>query len=299
MESNDWLLGEIAKRTGKSTTEIEAMIKKKLEEFPALTADAAKRMVATENGVTPIRRDYSISDINEEINHINVNGRIRKKFKTREINLKGTKSKIINFILGDETGLINVVVWDVKKVKELDEEASEGDEISIANGYSKTNRMNDKIELNLGSGSAIKITKSVRAAKKEDTTKIEDIGDEIRLYKVVGFITRLFSNNTFIVKCNICKSRVVEKCDVHGDKAISKTLLINGVLDDGLSSIRVAFFDKTAEKLLNFSNAATLEDKIREVSYGLLHIEVDAVTNKFNDSLSLTCRDVRPVDYSL
>ncbi len=301
MENEDWLIEAVAEKLGTTKEKVNELIKKKLSEFQNLTESAALRMVATENGVVPIRRGYKIADISDEIGHINITATIKRKFPPRDIMIKGAKSKVINLALEDQTGSINVIVWDVSKVEYLEKEASDRDTISIANAYSRKNKLNDRYELHLGSGCAIKITKGPRAeaTQKREYQRISDVKDDSKFYQIRCFVVRLFTNNVFLIRCGICKKKVIDKCEEHGDAALSKMLFISGILDDGLSTIRASFFDKTAEKLLDLSKAESIENKVNDISFGLYEVEISAVPNKFNETLSLNVRDVKPIDYKI
>ncbi len=85
----DWIIEAIIEKTGIDREKINQLIHKKREEFPDLSEDAALRMVATDNGVVPIRRNYKIRDITENISHININGRIKKTTRTQSSRNQG------------------------------------------------------------------------------------------------------------------------------------------------------------------------------------------------------------------
>ncbi len=305
MEIESWLLDAISEKTGWDRRQIEDKVKKRVEEFPSLTEDAAARMLATESGVVPIRRKYEIKDLKQETNHVNIIGKIRRKFQVREINLKGTKSNIMNLVIDDGTGIMPVVVWDSKKVEVLDKEASEGDELHVVNAYTKNSRLTGNQELHLGTGSAIRVTKSA-AVKTESGApqarafdRISDVVEGQKLYRIRCFLMRIFTNTTFIVRCTICKKKVIDACDVHGDKALSKILYISAIVDDGLSSIKATFFDRAAQKLLDFSRFKDMGDKLNDLSFSMYELDVTAAANKFNDNLSLNVRDVALPDYAI
>ncbi|MGC8682229.1 MAG: hypothetical protein ACP5TF_02970 [Candidatus Acidifodinimicrobium sp.] len=300
MEVEDWSINQILEKTKLTREQIEEKIKKKIEEFPALTREAAIRSVAADNGVILIRRDYKVSDIKEELSHLNLRCRIIRKFEAKEVNLKGGKSKVMNLIVGDETGQIRVVIWDTNKISEIERDLNEGDEILIINAYAKFSNFSNNFEINIGSNTLLKLIERREAGAVLDKyTRISQITEENKVYRVRGFITRIFTNNTFIIKCSICGKRVDEKCDIHGDKALSKTLMISSVIDDGLSSTKVTFFDRVAEKLLSLSRETDLRQKLNDISFGLYQIEVEGVARSFNGTLSLTAKDVKAVDYTV
>ncbi len=298
MEVEDWSINQILEKTKLTREQIEEKIKKKIEEFPALTREAAIRSVAADNGVILIRRDYKVSDIKEELSHLNLRCRIIRKFEAKEVNLRGGKSKVMNLIVGDETGQIRVVVWDTNKISEIEKDLNEGDEILIINAYSKFSNFSNNFEINIGANTLLKLIEHRETGAVLDKyTRISQITEENKVYRVRGFITRIFTNNTFIIKCSICGKRVDEKCDIHGDKALSKTLMISSVIDDGLSSTKVTFFDRVADKFLSLSKETDLRQKLNDISFGLYQIEVEGVARSFNGSLSLTAKDVKAVDY--
>lgn len=299
MELDEWAVNQIADKAKLTRAEIEEKVKKKLEEFPALTSEAALRAVATDSGVILIKRDYKVADINEEVKHLNIRCRIIRKFEAREVNLRGGKSRILNLMAGDETGQIRVVVWDTVKMDEIESSFREGDEILIVNAYSRFSSFTGNFEINIGKNTLLKLTERRKGEQGDDYQRISRINEENKLYRIRGFITRLFTNNTFIVRCGICGKRVDEKCDVHGDKALSRTLMISAVIDDGLSNMRLVFFDRVAEKLLSISSEKDLRARLNDISFGVYQVEVEAVAKSFNGVISLTARDVRPVGYDL
>ncbi len=292
MEEN-WLVKAIIEKTSLDKSKIEELVKKKLEQFPSLNEDAALRMVATENGIVPIQRNFKINEINRDISHVDLTGTVKKKFNTKQFNLKGSTSTLLKLIISDETGEINLVIWDTKKIEEIEKNVEEGDSIVIINAYARKNKFNDTYELNVGKSGLIKILRA-----KEEIKRISDItpGQKGRLNV---FIVRMFTNSTFLVKCTICDKRVIDKCDIHGEKALSKILLLSGIVDDGLSSARVSFFDKVAEKLLKLIDGNSLEEKLSNLSNGLYQVELIAVSNEFNGSTSLTAKNVWLCEYNL
>jgi ssDNA-binding replication factor A large subunit len=300
MSVEDWLIGELKEKKGLSDDKIDTMIKEKQNQFPSLNREAAIRMIATQNGITPVKRNFKINEIAEESSHINVSGRVKRKFEPRAIKIKGREGRVMNLNLEDETGNINLVVWDEKVIDYINSGVSEGDEVSIANAYSKKNKLTGSLELHVGSGTAISVTnKSSNRQENIKYDKIKDITEENKIYHLKGFIARLFTNDIYLVRCTECNKKVNVTCDVHGDKFLSKTLLITGIIDDGVSSMKISFFDKTAEKLLSLSKSNTIEEKLNDLSFGLYQVEIAATARKFNDVFSLTARDIKPLTYNM
>jgi len=296
----DWIIDKITEKKNLKKEDILKIISERKKQFPELTEDAILRMLATENGIIPIKRDYKIKEINQKINHINLSAKIKRKFPPRTVTVKGREARVMNFVIEDETGEMPVVTWNENYINNI-MNTQDGEVISIANAYSKENPFNGIVELNLGSGSAISVD-SKPVQKKEETKteykKIRDINDG-ETANLNGFITRLFSNDIYLVRCNICKKKVDIECDIHKDKALSKTLQIRGIFDDGIYSSSITFFDKQADSLLKLSQNQDIKEKLNDISFSLYQLNINAKMNKFNDNYSLTVRKVTKMEYNL
>lgn len=293
MDTNNWLVRSIKEKMKLDDAGVEKLVREKIALFPSLNEDAAVRMVATENGIVPIQRVFKAGEINKEINHVDISGTISRKFPTRQVNLSGRSAKLLKFSIFDETGEISVVVWDTNKIDALENFMREGDRVTIVNGYSRKNKFNDMYEIHIGRAGIVNIDSS-----KADFVRLSNVSKGKR-NTVMVFLTRMFTDNTFLVKCTICNKRVIDKCDIHGDKALSKVLMLTGIVDDGLSNMRASFFDKVAEKLLSLASGDSIEEKVRDLSFGLYQLELTATVNDFNGNISLTVKDVVPVRYDI
>ncbi|EEZ92813.1 MAG: nucleic acid binding OB-fold tRNA/helicase-type [Candidatus Parvarchaeum acidiphilum ARMAN-4] len=296
----EWIIDKITEKNNKSKEEIINIINQRKAQLPDLTEDAILRMLATENGIIPIKRDYKIEEIKQKINHVNISAKIKRKFPPRTVTVKGREARVMNFVIEDQSGEIPVVTWDENYIDKI-MKSRDGESISIANAYAKENPFNGIIELNLGNGSAISISQT-ESPKKEiekiEYKKIAEIRDG-EYANISGFITRLFSDDIYLIRCSICKKKVDVECEIHKDKALSKTLRIRGILDDGLYSSSITFFDKQAEELLELSQNQEIKSKLNDISFGLYQVNVNAKMNKFNDNYSLTARKVASINYTL
>ena len=301
MES-DWLISAISDKKNMTRAAIEELVKQKQTEFPGRSEDAILRMLATENGIIPIKRDFKTGEIKEEINHVNITASVWKKFPKREINLRGGKSTVLNFIISDETGSINVVVWDTNKAESIDKDAKSGSRITLVNCYSKRNKLTGNYELHVGKNTAIKITDGVAqpSHKKEEMrfSSLRDITEDGKLYRAEVFLMRVFTDNTFLTRCKIRNKKVNETCEVHGKEAISKILMISGIVDDGVTSSRATFFDRVADKLLSISKLQDLNMKLEDLSTGMYQLDITCSLNRFGEYTSLNVKDVKSADYA-
>lgn len=293
----NWIIEKITEKGKVSKEDILKEIDKRKKQFPELTEDAILRMLATENGIIPIKRDYHINEINQGINHVNITAKIKRKFPVRKVTVKGREARVMNFIISDDTGEMPVVTWNENYIDRI-AAVKDGDGISIANAYAKENSFNGTVELNIGSGAAISIN-SYSKENQENVKiykKIRDIPDGETAF-INGFITRLFADDIYLIRCSICNKRVTETCEIHGNKAISKTLKIRGIIDDGLNSASVTFFDRQANELLDISNKTELNEKLNDISFGLFQVNMAAKANKFNETKSFTAKTVSSAKY--
>ncbi len=296
----EWIIDKITEKSNKSKEEILKLISQRKNQFPELTEDAILRMLATENGIIPIKRDYKVKEINQRINHVNLSAKIKRKFPPRTVTVKGREARVMNFVVEDETGEMPVVTWNENYIDKI-MNSRDGENISIANAYAKENPFNGIIELNLGSGSAISVNSTVTEQKEEtkiEYKKIKEIKDG-ETADINGFITRLFSDDIYLIRCNICKKKVDVECDIHKDKALSKTLRIRGIFDDGIYSSSITFFDKQADSLLKLSQSQSIKEKLNDISFGLYQLNINAKMNKFNDNYSLTAKKIAKTEYNL
>ncbi|MGC8533354.1 MAG: hypothetical protein ACP5MV_01855 [Candidatus Parvarchaeum sp.] len=296
----EWIIDKITEKSSKSKEEILDIIQQRKKQFPELTEDAILRMLATENGIIPIKRDYKIKEINQRINHVNLSAKIKRKFPPRTVTVKGREARVMNFLIEDETGEIPVVTWDENYINRIIN-SQDGESISIANAYSKENPFNGIIELNLGNGSAISVNSNFTQRKEENKAEYKKIRDLMdgETADIRGFITRIFSDDIYLIRCNICKKKVDVECDIHKDKALSKTLRIRGIFDDGIYSSSITFFDRQADSLLKLSQSQDIKEKLNDISFGLYQLNINAKMNKFNDNYSLTARKIAKTEYNL
>ena len=120
--------------------------------------EGAAHIVANQLGVKLFEnfenKELKINDVPKAANAITIAGRVVDFWGIREFNKNGRSGRVANFLIGDETGAVRIVVWDepiINKVANL----KEGDIVRVKNSYSRENR--GYMELHLGSRSEIDI----------------------------------------------------------------------------------------------------------------------------------------------
>jgi replication factor A1 len=166
-----------------------------------------------------------------------------------------TKGKVVNLVIGDETGRAKLVLWD--KDVELVEKSliNEGDTIKVKNGYVKVRWADegrfDEAELNVGRYGEIILNPEEKIGElKEKTSKntrkyIKDLQDG-DIAEIRGALVDIYDN-----------IRIFDRADRKG-------IVVNAVIDDGTANMRAAFYDKMAETLMDMPVQKVLEGGISE-----------------------------------
>lgn len=114
-----------------------------------------------------------ISDIKDGMGSINVVGKLLDISDVRTFSKKdGSKGRVGNITIGDDTGKIRITLWDDKtdKIAEL----RLGDAIEVTNGYARQNNFNQQVEIQIGNHGLIKKTETP-VKYQENFTPISDI----------------------------------------------------------------------------------------------------------------------------
>jgi replication factor A1 len=201
-------------------------------------------------------RNRKISDFAEGDNSIDVVFKVLRIYEPREFDRADkTKGKVVNLIIGDETGTAKLVLWDSNV--ELVEKSliKEGSTIKVEKGYVKVKWADDgrinESELNVGRYGELILNPEEKvgelktdppAARRNYIKDLQD-GD---LAEIRGALVDIYDN-----------IRIFERADRKG-------IVVNAVIDDGTANMRAAFYDKMAEKLMDIPLQKVLEGGISE-----------------------------------
>jgi ssDNA-binding replication factor A large subunit len=242
---------------GITEDQLRTLVEKKKSEL-SISEEEALKLVGAEMGILQ-QKEIKVKDAQLGLKHITLRGNIEKILDIKV----GKNYKMRKLIIADETGKIPVILWNEGAIK-ASNNMVEGDEVQIINGYTKKNNRNGVVEIHVGKEGTIMPSQRVRKVM------IANMQDGYNL--VEGFIVRAISYGA-IRRCAICKTRIEEKCPKHGTIAIESHILAKIVIDDGTKSIRVAAFDRIAQKLLELSNAEDNTGKLEDLANNLLEIK--------------------------
>jgi len=263
----------ISQKTGLSEDEVNQKIKSKLKQLPGLISEeGAAHIVANELGVKlfDIGEKLQIKNILSGMRNVDVVGKVLQKYELREFNKENTSGKVANFMIGDETGVVRVVLWN--KQADLINQLQERDVVKIRGGYVREN--NGKKEVHLSEiskliinppGVTVEVKPYAPAAAEGVRKQISDIKEDDANIEILATIVQVFDINFFEV-CPQCSKRIRLKdegfvCQTHGKVTPEYNYVLNLYLDDGSDNIRVVFWRQQIEELLNMDKPQIMSFK--------------------------------------
>ena len=263
----------ISQKTGLSQDEVNQKIKAKLRQLPGLISEeGAAHIVANELGVKLFDmgagEKLQIKNILTGMRNVDVVGKVIQKYEVREFTKGETSGKVGNMLIGDETGVIKIVLWH--KQADLMNQLKEGDIIKVRGGYVRENNGRKEVHLNEGSKLIINppgVEVNVQAYNKPEAVKkqIADIKEDDANVEILATIVQVFDLNFFEV-CPQCNKRIRLKdegfvCQAHGKVVPDYNYVLNMYLDDGSDNIRAVFWRNQVEELLGRDKAAMMSFK--------------------------------------
>ncbi|MBN2459668.1 hypothetical protein JXB28_05260 [Candidatus Woesearchaeota archaeon] len=265
----------IQQKTGMSEDEINQKIKAKLKQLPGLISEeGAAHIVANELGVKLFEmaagEKLQIKNILTGMRNVDVVGKVVQKYELREFKTEKSSGKVANMLIGDETGVVRVVLWH--KQTDLFSQLNEGDVVKIRGAYVRDN--NNRKELHLSEASkliinppGVEVAVKERAAPSQGVRKsIADIREDDSNVEILATVVQVFDLNFFEV-CPQCgkRARLREEegfvCQTHGRVTPDYNYVLNLYLDDGSDNMRVVFWRQQVEQLLDMDKPRILAFK--------------------------------------
>ncbi len=217
----------------------------------------------------PEQMKKKIAELEDGMASVDVVCRVLRIYEVREFEREDkTKGKVVNLVVGDETGVGRLALWNEDVGLVGNGQIKEDDIIKVKKGYVKVKY--EEPEINVG-----KYGKVIVNPPEEEVGQIPEIPMAARVERkgmlelkdgekaeIRGALVEIYDNLTLF------------------DRENGKGMVINAVIDDGTANMRAAFYDKMAEALLNITLAEACEgevtDKILERRGELLGREVIA-----------------------
>jgi len=265
MFSLDEIIEKICEHTGMTQKKVMQLIDEKEDELSGLVSrEGAAYIVARELGISLLReskKQLKVKSLTEGLSSVDIVARVVRIYEPREFQKEDRKGSVASLILGDETGMVRLSLWneEVEEIAELG--LREGDVVKVTRGYVKMDNRGN-LDLRIGKGRIEKIEEEVKlpelsgmerdygVVRRKNLSEVKD-GDTI---ETRACLVQLFRKNPFFEVCSTCGVRMKSKagkwvCDQHGEVKPDYHVVISGVLDDGYGNIRVVFFRELAEKL--------------------------------------------------
>ncbi|MBI2499484.1 hypothetical protein HYV88_04550 [Candidatus Woesearchaeota archaeon] len=283
------IISKIKEEKNLSNEEIEYKIKEKLTKLSDLISkEGAAHIVANELGVKlfDITRELKVNRLLTGMNNVVIKGKVIQLNPIVEFKKENREGRVGSFVLGDDTGIIRVALWDTNHIKLIeDNKIKEGSVLKLKNGYVKSNGIFK--ELHVGNKGDVEIDSSgedieVNNRQSFDFArkKISELNENDNGVGVLGTIVQIFEPR-FYEACPQCSKKLEMSdgkfsCKTHGSVSEVLVPILNLFLDDGTDNIRVVAFRNQVERLLNLSSEKIKElkdkpenfDKIREELLG-------------------------------
>jgi replication factor A1 len=324
------ILWEQLKKKGLSDEEIEKKIGQKMDEVAGfITEEGALTIIADEMGLSEEQEYLQIKDLIPGMSNVNIVGRVLGYTEPREFQRSdGSKGAVTNVIIADKTGKTALTLWD-QDVR-MTEEIERGDILKVVDSITKEGRQG--VQIHLGRGKVIlnpeddprleeipPLSKLARRPSKRRS--IGDLKEGDKFCEVRATIAKLY-NIRFYDACPECYKKVEFKnnafycpnCNKKVDR--KRVMIFDAGIDDCTGFIRVSFFDRKAEEILEkktseafyavkeymnkgYDLRSAQKQYIHEYHLPLLGQEVlisgDVSYNQYT-GLALNARDIRDLD---
>ena len=262
----------ISKKTGMTDFEVSGKIKEKLKQLSGLISEeGAAHIVANELGVKlfEVGENTQVKNILAGMRNVDLVAKIAQKYDLREFTSARGPGKVQSLLVGDETGVIRVVLWN-KKAEEA-AELKEGDVIKVVGGYVRENQgrnevhMNDMSKLIINPKGVEINLRPMPSQRAYERKRINEITESDSNVEILATIVQVFDMNFFEVcpQCNK-RARLREEgfvCQTHGKVTPDYGFVMNVYADDGSDNIRVVLWREQAEQLLGMTREQILQFK--------------------------------------
>jgi hypothetical protein len=304
----DRIVEKICQHSKYPEDSVRKMIEEKVIELSGLVSrEGAAYIVARELGLNLLketRRQLKIGNLISGLRSVDLAARIVKMYGPREFEKSGKTGRVMNMILGDDSGTVRLSLWNDEIDKIEKDGIKEGDVLKISGAYVKPDDR-ELVELRLGRGH---MEKTSQVVDIPDSVKIEQRFESISRKPISGFqegeysearacVVQVFRKNPFFEVCPQCGTRAREKegrwcCDEHGAADPKHAMVVSGIIDDGTGNIRAVFFMEIARS--RSDNLAVFDQlKAMGVDY-VMRGRVKA--NSFTERMEFVVNDIEDVD---
>jgi ssDNA-binding replication factor A large subunit len=214
-----------------------------------VSEEGAAYIVGRELGINLLKeskRRLKIKNLVSGLRSVDITARIINVSEPWEFEKKGKKGRVVNVLMGDDTGAVRLSLWN-DEINMIDKgELKEDSTIRITGGYVKEDNRGSP-EVRLGRG------------------KMEQVEEDIEVANIQQFKQEDFSVSKTAKRKTIKDFGVGEYAETRA--CLDYQMVISGVIDDGSDNIRAVFFRELAERVLgkNVKELRELADKENDV----------------------------------
>ena len=179
---------------------------KKIEAEGYFTDEGAARVVASELGVEILRKSFQPEilsrDLVSGLNDVTIAGRVIIVYPTKTFSRpQKTEGKVAHLLVADESGKLNIVLWDDKTSLVENGMIKQGQIIRILHGYVREG-YNGKLEVHVGLRSNIQISPPEVDDREYPSIehfvqRVKDVTKQSKETSVGGIVDRMHPVSTF------------------------------------------------------------------------------------------------------
>ena len=239
-------------------TILRMVAEKKIEAEGYFTDEGAARVVASELGVEiqrkPFQPEILFRDLVSGLKDVTIAGRVIIVYPTKTFTRpQKTEGKVAHLLVADESGKLNIVLWDDKTSFVENGIIKQGQIIRILHGYVREG-FNGKLEVHVGSRGNIQISPPTVGDREYPSLahfvqRVKDLTKQSEETIVEGIVDRMHSVSTF----------------ERSDGTLGKVRRL--VLRDETGQIPLVLWNKKVDELLTLKNGSfirIMDARVRE-----------------------------------
>ncbi len=266
------IIKTIVEKSSLSEEEVKRKIDAKLEHLSGLISkEGAAHIIANELGInfSEMEKKLQVSQIQPGMRNVSLTARVVQKYEKREFNTGERQGKVANLLIGDESGVTRLVMWNDQT--DTFDTINENDTLRITNANARSGQ-NGRMELHLNDQSKLEVNPEGETVNrpeqpKTEIKKISDLNESDSNVEIMGTILNVFDPKFFEVDPSTGR-RIRPASDgkfysPNGEEVKPDySYVFNLYVDDGTSSIRVACFrnqmqavvSKTHDEIISFKD---------------------------------------------
>lgn len=308
------IVKRICDEKGVLENDVHERVKLKLDKLSGLISkEGAAHIVANEFGVDLIssmkKYGIKIAQVGPGMRNVTIVGKIVKDYGMRVYQKEGREGRVASFLVGDESGILRVVVWDTTLIEQIQAHHSrEGCVVRVSDGFVKEN--NGYKEMHLGGRSMITLNpEGVHVGDVAQSSgpsfsrmNISDAG-EGNFVQLRGTVVQVFEPR-FYEGCPECGRKLDGGCKEHGSVEGITIPILHFSFDDGTGNLPVVLFRDDVRKalgvghdvLLSFSTDPQAFERVKQEFLGKQMVVSGKVQkNMMFDRLEVIAHDVSEV----